>query len=115
MQMAAAGISSASQLSRKLGLPRQTIAKWLNDEIKEISPANLYRLADLLDCSARWLAVNTGTPYRAVRMTVDEKHLFDLYRALPESVRESWVNSGQALLNATDSRSTASPFKIKQR
>jgi transcriptional regulator with XRE-family HTH domain len=114
IQMAAAGIKSPAELSRRMGLGRQTISKWLNDEIKDIGLDNLYKLADTLNCSARWLATRTGTPYRATRMTVEEKEAIDLYRTLAEPVRDSWISSGRALLKASTAPSPSQPFKLKQ-
>jgi transcriptional regulator with XRE-family HTH domain len=114
IQMAAAGIKSAAELSRRMGLGRQTISKWLNDEIKDIGLENLYRLSDVLNCSARWLATRTGTPSRATRMSVEEREALDLYRTLAEPVRDSWISSGRALLKASTAPSPSQPFKLKQ-
>lgn len=115
MQMAMAGVKTPADLSRRMGLPRQTISKWLNNEIKDIGPENLYRLADVLNCSARWLVTKQGTPHRATRMSVEETEAIQIFRTLSEPVRDSWMSSGRALLNASSQApSTAQPFKVKQ-
>jgi transcriptional regulator with XRE-family HTH domain len=114
IQMAAVGIKNPSELARRLQLPRQTISKWLRDEIKDVGLDNLYRLSDVLDCSARWLATRQGSPHRATLMSVEEREAIELFRALEVPIRESWVSSGRALLKATaKTTSTAQPFKAK--
>ena len=114
LQMAARGIKSPADLARRMTLPRQTISKWLNDEIKDVGLENLYKLSDVLDCSARWLATREGTPSKPVRPEVEEKELLDLYRALSDPVRQSWLSSGRALLSASAGTPTQTqPFKSK--
>lgn len=111
IQMALRGINSPSELARRMGLPRQTISKWLNDEVRDVGLANLFKLSDTLDCSARWLATKEGTSYRAIRMGIEEKRLIDIYNAMPEAVRDSWIASGEALLAASTPASAVSPFR----
>lgn len=113
MQMAARGIRSPAELARRMSLPRQTISKWLNNETKDLELSNLYRLADLLDCNARWLALRDGVPQKPVEMDLEKKRVIDLYQALPSGVRVSWVSSGEALLAGSTNPSIAQPFKQK--
>jgi transcriptional regulator with XRE-family HTH domain len=113
MQMAARGIRNPAELARRMSLPRQTISKWLNNETKDLELSNLYKLADILDCNARWLALRDGVPQKPVEMDLEKKRVIDLYQALPKAVRASWVSSGEALLVGSTSPSVAQPFKQK--
>ena len=109
--MAAKGIHSAAGLARKMKLPRQTIHRWLNGETEHIHPELVYRLSDVLECSARWLVMRDVAPSRAQRLNLDEQRVLALFKALPEAVRDSWVNTGDTLLVATTQPSRIHPHK----
>jgi len=81
--MAAKGIATPSQLARRLKLNRQTVHKWLREDVQQIDPIHLFRLADTLELNPRWLATRDGEPQPLQRMTLDQKRVLELYRALP--------------------------------
>ena len=55
--MAACGMKSVAELGRRIGLPRQTVHRWINGDTKNMTHENLYKVADALQVRARWLAV----------------------------------------------------------
>jgi transcriptional regulator with XRE-family HTH domain len=114
MQMAANGIHSDAELARKLKLRRQTVHKWMNGDSKNLTPENIFRLSDVLKCSARWLML--GPPVRPDKpLTLDEQkaevvHLYDAFGKNRE-VRKSWIDAGKALVRESTDPSPVEPLK----
>ena len=111
--MAAKGINNPTQLARRLKLNRQTVHKWLAENVKQIEPIYLFRLAETLELNPRWLATKEGEPQPPQHMSLDQKRVLELYRALPPRVRDAWLKSGDSLLTASGETSTAQPFKTQ--
>jgi len=51
---------SASELGRRVGVPRQTVAKWLRMKTAELSGVHLAKVADVLNVRMHWLATGVG-------------------------------------------------------
>lgn len=113
--MAAKGMDGPSDLARRLKLRRQTVTKWVNDEVTFLEPKYLFPLADALEMNPRWLSIRQGDPQPAKTVSPDAQRVLDLYGALNPGVRDSWLQSGDALLKAAGETSTAQPFKSRQR
>lgn len=113
--MAAKGIDGPSDLARRVKLRRQTVTKWVNDEVAFLEPKYLFLLAEALELNPRWLATREGDPQQARTISPDFQRVLDLYSALKPGVRDSWLKSGDALLTATGELSTAQPFKVRER
>lgn len=111
--MASKGIAGPSELARKLKLRRQTVTKWVNDEVDFLEPKYLFPLADVLGMNPRWLSIREGAPSPEKVVSQDDQRVLELYGALKPGVRDSWLKSGDALLTATGEPSTAQPFKHK--
>src|SRR5512146_1383067 len=60
--MIARGISNPSELARRLGVPRQTVHRWLNGDVRNMTHEHLFRLGDALNISGRWLALGDVDP-----------------------------------------------------
>lgn len=52
-------------LRKASGITRAGIKKWRDGNFKDITSRNLYALADLFGCDARWLALGEGEPFPA--------------------------------------------------
>ena len=55
--MSACGMKSVAELGRRIGLPRQTVHRWINGDTKNMTHENLYKVADALQVRTRWLAI----------------------------------------------------------
>jgi transcriptional regulator with XRE-family HTH domain len=53
------GLTTDVQLAAKLGVTKQSVSQWRKD-LAVPNPQSLYALADLAQCSARWLALGIG-------------------------------------------------------
>ena len=118
IQMAVAGIRTKAELARKLsakgGKPvtRQTVTKWLNGDVHALTPIQLFRLADVLKCNARWLGIHEGPPQKAVVLTVERTEVISLYDALIEAkMGRTWMKQGYALLEDHGQTSPTQPYK----
>lgn len=109
--MAAKGIKTPTELARRLKLNRQTVHKWVNGDVDALEVDLLFRLAEVLDMNPRWLATREGGPQAPRPLSMEDQRVLDLYRSLKPGVRNSWVQSGDALLSASGEPSVAQPFK----
>src|SRR3989338_8032413 len=60
--MTACGMKSVAELGRRIGLPRQTVHRWINGDTKNMTHENLYKVADALQVRARWLGAAPPPP-----------------------------------------------------
>ena len=51
---------SKSKLARLVGINKMTVTSLENQTNKSTTPENLFKFADILHCSARWLATGQG-------------------------------------------------------
>ena len=96
--MAACGMKSVAELGRRIGLPRQTVHRWINGDTKNMTHENLYKVADALQVRARWLAVGDNAPAQLDLADGDVVGLIRIYEALPPAGREQWLAIGRTLL-----------------
>lgn len=114
--MVSAGIKNPAELARRMGIPRQTVYRWINGEGDKLTPRMLYKLADTLNTNARWLA--EGPPWSPVRprhLTPEQNMLIDIYSQLTPELREEWIRTGNTLVRLSSPTSAANPFPIKKR
>lgn len=79
---------SWDDIKASLGLTRAGIKKWRDGNFKGLSAANVFALADLLRCDARWLAIGEHSDsqagafgeVRATWMSVNEDGRKELLR-----------------------------------
>lgn len=115
--MAANGITSEAELARRVGCHRQTVHKWLEGESVTIDPKYLFKLADVLKCSARWLALREGGPQKFVQLDIDKTRLLDIYEELSQKspkALDEWRRQGNGLLELTGAPSTGHPYKTEK-
>lgn len=97
--MTACGMKSVAELGRRIGLPRQTVHRWINGDTKNMTHENLYKVADVLQVRARWLAVGDTAPTQIDLGEGDVVGLIKTYEALSPSAREQWLAIGRTLLS----------------
>lgn len=96
--MIARGISSPSELARRLGVPRQTVHRWLNGDVRNMTHEHLFRLGDVLNISGRWLALGDVDPSKYKVKDEYGSEALMLYREMPERTRTQWLALGRSLL-----------------
>lgn len=97
--MTACGMKSVAELGRRIGLPRQTVHRWINGDTKNMTHENLYKVADVLQVRARWLAVGDTAPTQIDLGEGDVVGLIKTYEAMSPSAREQWLAIGRTLLS----------------
>ena len=97
--MAACGMKSVAELGRRIGLPRQTVHRWINGDTKNMTHENLYKVADALQVRARWLAVGDTGPAQIDLGDGEVVGLIRIYESMPVAAREQWLAIGRTLLS----------------
>ncbi len=97
--MTACGMKSVAELGRRIGLPRQTVHRWINGDTKNMTHENLYKVADVLQVRARWLAVGDTSPVQIDLGEGDVVGLIKTYEAMTPAAREQWLAIGRTLLS----------------
>jgi transcriptional regulator with XRE-family HTH domain len=88
-----------AELGRRIGLPRQTVHRWINGDTKNMTHENLYEVADALQVRARWLAVGDTAPAQIDLADGDVVGLIKTYESMPAAAREQWLAIGRTLLS----------------
>jgi transcriptional regulator with XRE-family HTH domain len=78
--------------------------------ILELKAGLLYRLSDVLDVSARWLALGEGPMHKWTVLTIDEDALIKAYRALKPPLQEHALSTVNGLVTASSPASVANPL-----
>ena len=92
-------------------MTRSNINIWMRAEEPRISVPKLFQLGDMLNCSARWLALETGSMRRASEFDIDEEGLLAAYRSLPPQVQEKVIKDTNFLMQTFSPKSAANPVK----
>lgn len=116
--MGMSGLKNPSELARKMNIHRQTVHKWMNGEVTDLTPEMLFRLSDTLNVNARWLALGPpNSPVKPVTLDPDLMELLQLRKALDEvnpEATEKWISDGRELVELISPKSKANPFaKVK--
>lgn len=105
-----AGIVSDSDLSRRMGINRQTVNRWTTGKGDKIQPEMLVKLADALNVSLRWLATGTGEMAKEARLTHQEIEILALWKSLPSAARDHWLSQGRDLASLLGKNGANNPF-----
>ena len=97
--MQTARIRNASDLAHQLGLPRQTVHRWLSDGIANITYKNLLKLADTLNVNARWIVFGEVGPLKPPIKQTHESDAAAIARTLTGQLRKQWLALGQHLMD----------------
>lgn len=103
--MIAAGIRTPSELARIMGLPRQTVHRWLGEGIGNINYKNLLKLADALNVNARWIMYGDIGRIKPPIKNSHEVEAAGLARQLSSDLRAQWFAIGRNLLELDQRRS----------
>lgn len=82
---AALGLTQAD-LARRLGLSPAAVSYWETGATKSIRLDHFFALADVLECSPRWLATGAGVPDPEL-CTHEDRALYDAIRTLDPGQR----------------------------
>lgn len=96
--MVTCGLRSVAELGRRIGLPRQTVHRWINGDTRNMTHENLYKVADALQVRARWLALGDTASTPIELDDGDVLGLIKTYEAMPPAARDQWLAIGRTLL-----------------
>ena len=115
--MTSAGLSTPSALAKALDVHRQTVFKWLNGEVEDLTPEMLFKLADVLDVNPRWLYA--GPPESPIKPRVldpEQEELVQIKESLEKAspqAKDQWLSNGRSLVQIVAPTSRANPFPAK--
>ena len=112
--MQTARIGNASELARRLGLPRQTVHRWLTDGIANITYKNLLKLADTLNVNARWIVFGEVGPLKPPIKQRHEADAAGTARVLKGDLRRQWLLFGRSLLELQTKRDAVTKSPQRQ-
>lgn len=96
--MKAAQHISVPDLARKVGCTRAALHNYLKEEKSSIEAFLLFKLADALGVSARWLLLEQGSMRRAETLTREQLHALDTLGKLRDpALRDYWLSAGEEL------------------
>jgi transcriptional regulator with XRE-family HTH domain len=99
------------ELARRATCSKQNIFDIESGKAKEAKMLLLYRLADALQVSPRWLATGKGTQRNTGPMSDAERDLVFLMRQLPDGARKYLLERAEALaVESAVKPSTTAPF-----
>lgn len=98
--MLAAGLHTESSLARRLGVSHQTVRRWLYEPLTRIEANTLFRIADALNLSARWIVSGDGSPTARIPLTPTTALLIDMHNALSSSAQSILLHVAADLTHA---------------
>ena len=107
--MIAAGIRTPSELARMMGLPRQTVHRWLSEGIGNINYKNLLKLSDALNVNARWIMYGEVGRIKLPIKNAHEAEAANIARQLSADLRNQWFALGCNLLELDQVRRKKQP------
>lgn len=107
--------TSVAELAAAIGVERQTVHRWLQESADNISPRLLFKVADVLEYSPRWLATGEGNPSPPIEVAKNALEAADVWRDLSTEGRDAWVRQGRDLvtLGARKAFTPAKPFRTR--
>jgi transcriptional regulator with XRE-family HTH domain len=100
---------SPTSVGEFFGVNKQTAARWLAGGEPNVSM--LFVIADKLEVSPRWLAVNEG-PMSSTQITDEESAMVEqIYRQLSGKARAKWLRDGHELVELTTPKGVHNPFR----
>ena len=116
MAMAAVGISTAAELARRMKVSRQTVHNYLSGQRDKPEPELLFRMSDVLNISAKWLALGAPhSPIKPVMMPPEDLEVLQIAKNLDGEAREQWLSSGRTMVRLTTKAGPSNPFGVKTR
>ena len=116
--MGRAGLEAKPQaliaaLQKKTGkvAARQTVHNWFKPTCKFIEPVWLYAIAETLDVTAKWIAINEGPIERWQNLDDQESQLLATFRNLPDHAKPILMAEAEKILKVASPPSRVSPLK----
>lgn len=101
---------SQVRLAREVGCSIGIINQIELGKVSEVKQILLFKIADVLEVNARWLAIGVGTPIKWVNITPDERHLLDIFKALSAPMQDSLLHMAAAMPTEQTAPSPTDPF-----
>lgn len=101
MGMASVGITTESALARRVHVSRQTVRRLLYDPVTRVDAVTLFRLADTIKLSARWIVHGSGSPSVRTPVTLSAARLIELHNELPPIARGILLRVAAQLLDVS--------------
>ena len=97
-----------SQLAAKVGISKAAIGALENGGAKAPRPENLFAIAKVLGCSAKWLATGQGKidqgEIQQQEVTPDEQEMLDMLRQMTPEEKNQFIAIGMTFIAADKNR-----------
>lgn len=97
--MTTVGISSEAELARRILVSRQTVRRLLYDPVVRVDAVTLFRLADTVKLSARWILHGYGAPTARVPLGPSALRLVELHEGLSPEAQTILMHAATNLLD----------------
>lgn len=105
------GLKGPVELGKRLKVNKQTASKWINGQTTRLAAADLYRIADGLRVSPRWLWKGGDIPMISKpSIGAEEERLIGIFRSLPPEWRQDWLEDGQRTAERLGKANTLNPY-----
>lgn len=96
---------------KQIELDRRVIHNWFRADARTIDSDRLFKVADALGVSARWLASNDGQIKREVPLQTQYEEAIEVWNELgdPEA-QQAWLRQGRDMLAILKKTSPAMPY-----
>lgn len=114
-------IRSQAELMRKLKVSRQVANKWWNGQTATdmIRAVDLFKIADGLRVSIRWLLTGKGSMLPGLRMTPEQHRALEIFNSFTEEHkgwRDDWLTEGVRRLERLNLKpSISNPYPVQSR
>lgn len=96
--MVSVDITTESELARRAGISHQTVRRLLYEDIVRVDASTLFRLADTLRTSARWILSGAGYPTPRLPLTPGAQRLVEIHAGLSPKARSILLNAATDLM-----------------
>lgn len=97
------------ELAKQAGITQPSLSAIERGDSKTVKGNTLMRLAAALAINPEYLRTGRGSTAFPIDPNADESEALGIYRALPASLRQAWIESGHALVRSVRP-SVADPF-----
>lgn len=95
--MSAKGIKNPTALADLMSVPKQTAYRWCDGTNEKLEPINLFKLADVLGVSSRWLVDGKTPPYGRRVKSIEQDDLITTFDSLPKDKQQQVLEFAEAL------------------
>jgi transcriptional regulator with XRE-family HTH domain len=103
---------SQPKLAALVGIKQPSLSYIENNPSNEIKQETLLALAKHLHTNPQWLSTGKGSPSKSEIPSIDQSEVLQLFNALSDVNKNSWLSIGRLLLESeSDKPKALSPFK----